>query len=272
MAALSAARALLFVPGDRPDRFAKAAASGADGIVLDLEDAIAPARKALARNEVRNWLRAGGRGIVRINPVGSPWYEEDVRALAGMACPVLLPKTSSSEQVRALLDLLPPGCSVVALLETAAGILNAPAICATSGVVRAAFGNGDLGAELRLDPANRTGLATARSTVVLASAAARLAPPLDGVTLSYADNAALESDLRHALDLGFGGKLCIHPGQVPLVRKAFAPSPAEVRWARDVVNADRDGSVTTVNQTMIDRPILDRAKRILAETGFSQRG
>jgi len=261
---LSTARAVLFVPGDRPDRFAKAIASGADAVVPDLEDAVAPGRKPLARKEVRQWLDSGGGGVVRVNSVDSPWYDEDVEALAGFADAVMLPKASSAEQVRALVA---SGCAVVPLLETAAGILNAAAICAVPGVVRAAFGNGDLGLELRLDAGNQPGLATARSMVVLASAAAGIGAPLDGVTLSYSDGQALESDLRHAVELGFGGKLCIHPSQVTAVRSAFAPRPGEVRWARDVLRADVDGAAVAFGGTMIDRPIVARARQILSAAG-----
>lgn len=261
---IAAAQTLLFVPGDRPDRFAKAVASGADDIVLDLEDAVASDRKIAARTEVRRWLEAGGRGVVRINPAESPWYDDDVHALQGLRCAVMLPKTSSGDQVRALLARLPDGSFVLPLLETATGILSAAPICATPGVVRAAFGNGDLSVELCLDPTNQVGLAAARSAVVLASAASHIAQPLDGVTIAYNNDQALLDDIQHALDLGFGGKLCIHPRQVPPVREAFIPSAEQIQWARNVVEAGRSGAVTTVDNTMVDRPILIRARQLLA--------
>ncbi|MEU6145583.1 CoA ester lyase [Streptomyces sp. NPDC047081] len=260
---LAPARTLLFVPGHRPDRFAKAAGSGADGIVLDLEDAVGPELKDAAREHVRAWLADGGRGVVRVNAPGTEWYDADVAALSGRPCPVMLPKAADPDQVGRLLADLPAGSAVVPLIETAAGVLEARSICAAPGVVRAAFGSVDLGAGLGVDPDDRAALATARSLLVLASAAAGTAPPLDGVTTALDDERALRADTRHAATLGFSGKLCVHPRQVAVVHAEFAPSDEELRRAKEIVAAAGEGSVAVLDGRMIDRPVVERARRLL---------
>jgi citrate lyase subunit beta / citryl-CoA lyase len=260
---LSAARTLLFVPGDRPDRFAKAAAAGADGVILDLEDAVAPSRKDAARAEVREWLAGGGAGIVRVNAVGTRWHEADLQLAAELRIPVMLPKAEDPDDVARVVAALAGGL-VVALLETAAGVLAARAVCAVAGVVRPAFGNVDLAAELGVDHADHTALAHARQSVVLASSAAGAAPPIDGVTTAIADEQALRDDLRHAVRTGFTGKLCIHPRQVAVAHDAFAPGVEQLEWARRVLAAAPDGAATAVDGQMVDAPVLARARRILA--------
>jgi citrate lyase subunit beta / citryl-CoA lyase len=260
---IASARSLLFVPGSRPDRFAKARASGADEIVIDLEDAVAPDEKAQAREHVRQWRATEGTGVVRINGPDSQWYEDDVAALTDRPCAVMLPKAASKEEIAGLMNRLAPGSCVIPLLESAVGVLEARGICAAAGVVRAAFGNADLAGDLGVDPADRTALAHARAATVLASAASRVAPPLDGVTIALTDDEVLRADAEHAAALGFTGKLCIHPRQVPIVHEVFSASPEELAWAREVV-ARASESVTVVDGRMIDKPVIDRARRLLA--------
>jgi citrate lyase subunit beta/citryl-CoA lyase len=261
--ALSAARTLLFVPGDRPDRFAKAGAAGADVVILDLEDAVAASRKDAARARVRGWFAAGGTGIVRVNGAGTPWHEADLDLAAALRIPVLLPKAEDPDDVARVVAALRGG-PVIALVETAAGVLAAPAVCAVTGVVRPAFGNVDLAAELGVDPADHVALAHARQSLVLAAAAAGTAPPVDGVTTAITDDDALRDDLRHAVRTGFTGKLCIHPRQVATAREAFAPTPEQLAWARRVLAAAPDGAAAAVDGHMVDGPVLARARRFLA--------
>jgi citrate lyase subunit beta/citryl-CoA lyase len=149
---LATARTLLFVPGDRPDRFGKATASGADPVVLDLENAVAPAHKDDARRHVLTWLEAGHDALVRINSVGTPWYADDVAALRGQARAVMLLKAEHPGQVAAVRDSLPAESAIMPLIETAAGVLHATAICAVNAVVRPAFGHIDLAAQLGVSP------------------------------------------------------------------------------------------------------------------------
>jgi citrate lyase subunit beta / citryl-CoA lyase len=257
---LASVTSLLFVPGHRPDRFAKAAAAGAGAIVLDLEDAVAPADKDSARAHVTAWLADGGAGIVRINPPGTPWYAADLKAVAGH--PVMLPKAETAEQVAGL-----GSAAVLPLIESAAGMLAAAQILAAPGVVRAAFGSIDLSVGLGVDPDDPTALLFARSQLVLASAAAGVAGPVDGVTTDVTDDERLAADARRAAALGFTGKLCIHPRQLAAVHAAFRPSDDELGWARRVVEAFADAGVATLDGKMIDKPVVDRARRMLARVG-----
>ena len=259
---IASARSFLFVPGDRPDRFAKAASSGADVIIIDLEDAVAGADKARARACAAEWLEAGNLAAVRINPPGTPWFEQDLDAVTSHGCPVMVPK---AEAVPALADIgrrAEGKCPLIPLVETALGVERAAEVCATAGAVRVALGNVDLASELGIAHDDHTALVHARSKLVFASAATNLAPPVDGVTTSITDTAALDGDVAHARRLGFSGKLCIHPRQVEPVASGFAPTEAERKWARAVVDAG--DSVTQIDGQMIDKPLLERARRILA--------
>jgi len=263
VAATKAARSLLFVPGTRADRFAKAVASGADAIIIDLEDAVGAGEKDQARAEAHRWRAAGNPGLIRINDADSPCYESDVAALAEWPGIVMLPKVTHAGQVEDLWGSLPPGSGVVPLLESADAILNAPSICAARGVVRVAFGNGDLARALGVSHADRQALLLPRSMIVLAAAAHRLPPPLDGVTTSVRDAQIVHDDARHAASLGFSGKMCIHPAQVPVVNAAFSPTAEEIDWAEKVLRAAATGAVGVSDDEMIDRPFIERARNIL---------
>ncbi len=244
----------LFVPGDRPDRFGKAVASGADVVILDLEDAVAPADKGAARAHVVAWLAGGGHAMVRINAPGTPWFGADVEAVSAYAVPVMVPKAENPGALAGFSE-------VTALVETALGVERAHELAASGSVRRLAFGAVDLATQLGVDPDDRTAFTYARSRLVMASAAAGLEPPLDGVTTDLADPGRLLSDVRYARRLGFGGKLCIHPAQIDVVRTGFAPTEAELAWARKIVTAGE--SVSTVDGQMVDRPVLERARRLL---------
>jgi citrate lyase subunit beta/citryl-CoA lyase len=269
------ARTFLFVPGDRPDRFGKAAAAGADAVILDLEDAVAPDRKDQAREHVRAWLGQGNLAVVRINAAGTPWHAGDVAMLAGVAgslAAVMVPKAENPQQLAALAADLPAATPVIPLIETAAGVLRAAAVCAVPGVVRPAFGSVDLAAQLGVDHQAHAAFQHARSALVLAAAAAGCAAPVDGVTTAIADEASLRADLAHADALGFTGKLCIHPRQVAVANQCLSPSAAELHWARQVIAAGRDGSASALNGQLIDRPVVLRAEAMLARASRVQAG
>lgn len=258
----------LFVPGDRPERFAKAAAAGADLVVLDLEDAVAPGVKDTARADVADWLdRAEVLCAVRVNAT-APLLDADLADLAALAgsAPrlVMLPKAEDPALVADVVARLPRGSRVVALVETARGVLTAPAVAAVPGVERLAFGSFDLAAELGVDPDHGPAMATARGALVLASAAAGLAAPVDGVTGAVDDAQRLAADVATSRALGFAAKLCIHPRQVPAVAEAFAPSADERAWAERVLAGAGDNGVAVVDGRMIDKPVVDRARRVLA--------
>ncbi len=265
MGILGAATTLLFVPGDRPERFAKAEAAGADLVVIDLEDAVSPAAKDDARAAALEW-QGTAKAAVRINATGTPWHHADVTALAADGVPrlVVVPKADAASLVAAA-SALPAGTELLALVETAAGVLDAAAIAAVPGVARLAIGTYDLAAELGVDPDDAVALAAARGALVLASAAAGLPAPVDGVTGAVRDPERLAADVAAARRLGFGGKLCIHPTQVGPTARGFAPRPVERDWARRVVTAvdSAGGGVCTVDGRMIDEPVVVRARRIL---------
>jgi citrate lyase subunit beta / citryl-CoA lyase len=261
------ARTFLFVPGDRPDLFGKAASSGADVIILDLEDAVAADRKREARENIRAWLGEGNQASIRINGDGTPWQTEDVAMIAGLPGPVaavMVPKAESGERLAALSRGLPAGTGIIPLIETAAGILQAATVCAAPNVVRPAFGSIDLAAQLGLDPRSHAAFQHARSSLVLAAAAAGSAAPIDGVTVGITDEANLRADLAHAMALGFTGKLCIHPRQVAPANECLTPSDADLEWARQVVAVGQSGSASVCDGQMIDRPVVLRAEAILA--------
>ncbi|WP_055558108.1 CoA ester lyase [Streptomyces sp. NBRC 110028] len=259
---VAAARTLLFVPGHRPDRFDKAARSGADLVVVDLEDAVAADDKERARQATADWPGLGVRTVVRVNAPGTPWFEADLHLAADHGCPVMVPKAEDPAVLGAIAARTAGRCPVIALIETALGVERAYEVCSVPGVVRAAFGNVDLAAQLGVAHDDALPLTHARSRLVLASAAAGIHPPVDGVTTALRDPQALAADTAHARRLGYAGKLCVHPVQIGPVADGFGPSASELRWARAVLDAGE--SVTTVDGHMVDRPVLERARGILA--------
>ncbi|MGW5106093.1 HpcH/HpaI aldolase/citrate lyase family protein [Nocardia sp. NPDC004123] len=259
------ATTLLFVPGDRPERFAKAAASGADLVVLDLEDAVAPDHKGVARGHVAEWLADGRECAVRINAPGTAWHVEDVEMVARHHCAVMLPKAEATETVQKVSEQLGKYSCLIALIETARGVMDAREIATVPTVRRLAFGSFDLAAQLGVDPADREALASARAALVLASAAMGLGGPIDGVTGDLRNNDLLTDDVHYARRLGFTGKLCVHPRQVATVSAALRPTAEQIRWAQTIADATSSDGVTAVNGQMIDKPVLDRAYRILQQ-------
>ncbi len=258
-------RSYLFVPGDRPERFAKALASGADAVIVDLEDAVAPANKNAARDAVAGALDATQPIVLRINGADTAWFADDARLAAhpGVAA-VMLPKAASADPVAAL-RAASGGKPVLALVESAAGMSNVAALAATPGVARLVFGSIDF--QLDLDIADDDlALLAFRSQLVLASRVANLPAPVDGVTTTLDDAVRIELEARRARSLGFGAKLCIHPRQVAIVNSAFSPAEAELAWAQRVVDAAAaaDGAAVAVDGKMVDAPVLSRARRLLA--------
>ncbi|MEO5797396.1 MAG: CoA ester lyase [Rhodoferax sp.] len=261
------AQTYLFVPGNRPERFAKALASGADRVIVDLEDAVLPADKPLARRAFAEWHATAdtSRVLLRINDAHSPFYADDMALLRACTLPsVMLAKAESPAQI-ADLQAAHSG-TVLALLETARGLLAAQAIAATSGVARLAFGSIDYALDLDL-PSDSPALDMAAVHLALASRAANLPAPVAGVTVAL-DAQVVAADMAHAQRLGFAAKMCIHPSQVSAVRTALAPSAADLAWATRVLaaySANPTGALQ-LDGKMIDRPVLLKAQRLLAST------
>jgi len=253
----------LFVPADRPERFAKAAASGADAVIIDLEDAVAPVAKEAARGALAAALPAA-TVIVRVNAAGTPWHDGDIDLIHRLgAVGVMLPKAEDPDAVAGVTCRLRGPRPVIPLIETALGIHRAAAIAATHGVTQLAFGPADYRNDIGCGDAPEA-LLLARSTLVLASRLAGLTAPLDGPCFDFRDAEKTTEESRHARMLGFGGKLCIHPDQVAWVKDAFRPSDADIAWAQKVVAAEGRGSATNLDGTLIDAPVVARARRMLA--------
>jgi citrate lyase subunit beta/citryl-CoA lyase len=273
MSGVREARSLLFVPGTRNDRFDRALASGADGVIVDLEDSVAASDKEAARESARRWLPgAGRRAIVRVNAVDTAWHADDLRMAAQVGCSVMLPKADSIEALVKVRADLPDRCRLVALIETARGVRDIAGLCASRLVDRLAFGSVDFAVELGLDPARSSPtVAYARSAVVVASAASNLPPPLDGVTTATDDPQRLDADLADAADAGFGGKLAIHPNQVAAINGTWTPDPTDVTWAERVITAfaSAGGGVISLDGQMVDLPVHTRARRIVTRAALS---
>jgi citrate lyase beta subunit len=264
------ARSLLFAPGSDERKLRSALGSAADAVVADLEDAVAPAQKDAARELVAA-LRPP---VVRVNGADTTWFADDL-ALVGELGPsaIVLPKATPD----AVAVLGPDGPPVIAIVETAMGVRLAYETASAPRVAALLLGAVDLGAELGLEPRpDGLEILYARSQVVVGSAAAGIRPPFDIVHVDVRDEQGLEEESRLARSLGFRGKACIHPAQLDVVHRVFAPTEEELAWARRVVDAyERETGegrgVFALNGAMVDLPVVERARRILAEAERSER-
>lgn len=263
------ARSYLFVPADRPERYAKALGSGADAVIVDLEDAVAPAAKDSARAMLADWLARGAgpasvRVIVRINAADTPWFDDDLALLrSARVAAAMLPKAERSDD----LARIPHEC-LLPLVETAAGVDALRELARAPRVQRLVFGSIDLQADLGI-AGDDDELLLFRSQLVLHSRLAGIAPPVDGVCAAIDDAAALEAQTLRARRLGFAAKLCIHPRQVDAVNRGFTPSPEELAWARRVIEAAAaaGGAAVAVDGKMVDKPVLLRAQALMQQAG-----
>jgi citrate lyase subunit beta/citryl-CoA lyase len=255
----------LFCPADRPDRYDKAL-ERADAVILDLEDAVAARDKAAAREALVSHPLDPSRTIVRVNGFQTPDFEDDLAALAKTSYrTVMLPKTTNAAETHAL-----RGYDVIALCETAAGILAAGDIAATEHVVALFWGAEDLVASLggtssrRADGRYRDVARHARSSVLLAAAANGIAA-IDSVYLDIADLAGLAAEAEDAVASGFSASACIHPTQVDTIRAAYAPTAAQVERARAILAlAETSHGVFAYEGQMVDEPVLRHARTLLA--------
>lgn len=259
-------RSYLFVPADRPERFAKALASRADAVIVDLEDAVAPQAKAAARDALARWLVQGHEPVwLRINSVDTEWFTADLRLCgAPGVAGVMLPKAERRTDLARISDAA-PARPLLPLIETAAGFNALRELTHCPGVQRLAFGSIDFQLDLGIAGDNEE-LLFFRSQLVLASRLGGLAAPVDGVSTGINDTAQLQADTARARRLGFGAKLCIHPAQVRLVNEAFSPSTTEIAWAERVLEAaaQAGGAAVAVDGKMVDKPVLLRAQALLA--------
>ncbi|MBP0616897.1 HpcH/HpaI aldolase/citrate lyase family protein [Jiella mangrovi] len=257
---LAAARSFLFVPATRPERIEKAKASGADAVIVDLEDAVAPQEKAAARETLQAALVEDAGILLRINAAGTKWHDEDLALLAHPGISgVVLAKAERAEDIEKL------GKPVVALIETARGLANARPIAAARGTRRLAFGTIDFMADLGL-PEDGAAMAIYRAELALASRLAGIGPPIDGVTTAIDDDALIAEETRRALAFGFGARLAIHPRQIGPIHDALRPTDAEIARARRIVEAAEtsDGGAIRLDGAMVDAPVVLQARAVLA--------
>ncbi|BCJ76713.1 CoA ester lyase [Catellatospora sp. IY07-71] len=295
-------RSYLYVPGDAPAKLAKALTVGADALIVDLEDAVPPAAKETARETVAAFVATAASGSfgetartpsdhravspklprvwVRVNP-GEAGHADAAAVVGAGLAGVCLAKTESVAQLAALdgvltrlerrAGLAPGGVRVVPLLESAAAVLDAPALARGPRVARLQLGEADLAADLgvTLGPDERE-LLWARSHTVLASAAAGIAPPVAPVSVNFRDLDTLRGSTLALKRLGFRGRACIHPAQLPVVHEVFTPAESEVAAARDLVRryeqAIRDGSGVCLDERgrLVDEAVVRSARRLLA--------
>ena len=269
---LARARTLLFVPGNRPERFDKAFTSGADAVVLDLEDSVPTAAKHAAREAIAAaWTSLRARGVplvVRVNPLDSVLGQEDVHWLARLTpgASVMVPKADTAPNLAAL-NARFPEASLLPLIESAAGYVNLEQISGVNGVLRLVVGHIDFLADTGLQcSVDERELAPLRFAVAMHTRLHRLAPAVDGVTTAIDDEALIRADTQRALAFGFTAKLCIHPKQVPIVHAALAPSEEALEWARRVIAADAAaaGAAVQLDGRMVDVPVVQQARRTLA--------
>ncbi len=266
------ARSFLFTPGNRPERFEKAARSGADVIILDLEDGVPPADKPAARDAIaREWPRLQPIGVpvvVRINALTSVWGEDDLKWLARLDAPaaVMLPKAEAAATIEHVHDAL-KGLPVLPLIESAAGHAALPAVAGARGVLRLFLGHIDFMADTGIVcDDDETEVGPLRFAMAMATRAHQLASPIDGVTIQIADLDRLRRDMRRGVRYGFGGKMCIHPSQVAVIHEAIEPTEQELAWARKVIAADEaaGGAATQVDGRLVDLPVVLQARRTVA--------
>jgi citrate lyase subunit beta / citryl-CoA lyase len=279
-ATLRPRRSLLYMPASNPRALAKARTLAADGLIIDLEDAVAPDAKESARAIVAAALaegRYGGRELVlRVNALDTPWGHADLAAVATMPIEaVLLPKVESPERVTltvSLLDALgaPESLMLWCMLETPRGILYAREIAAASPRLAAlVLGTSDLTKDLHaLATQNRLPLITSLGIAVLAARAYGLVI-LDGVYLDLADDEGLTASCRQGRELGFDGKTLIHPKQIAAANTAFAPTRDEIEWSRRIIAAHAEAAaagkgVVLVDGRLIENLHVENARRLLA--------
>lgn len=267
-------RTALFVPATRPERISKALASGADRVIVDLEDAVAENLKVEARDNLDRFLNdnPSAQILVRINAPGHPQQAEDIALChrhAGVVG-VLLPKVESAEQVALVAAT---GKPVWPIIESALGLQALPAIAQSEGVERLSFGALDLGLDLGLSSGTAAAeriLDQARYGILLQSILAGLASPLDSVFPDIKNPEGLAQMAADARDMGFGGMLCIHPAQVEVVHQTLMPDSDELNWAQRVMSASASGEgVFVVDGQMVDAPVIGQARRVLQRAGLT---
>jgi citrate lyase subunit beta/citryl-CoA lyase len=258
-------RSWLFAPGHNERMLAKVFAAGADEVLLDLEDAVPPDFKDRARDLVRDVVSSKA-AWVRVNRSQTETCERDLKAVAGTARGLRIPKVESAVDI-AWVRARAPGLPLTATIESALGLVRAFEIASAEGVVNLAYGGADLAVDLGIDEAGEEETVYARSHLVVASRAANIEAPSDGVYTRLNDDDGLRQAASRARRLGFFGKSAIHPRQVPVINEVFSPSATEQEWALRVLAAFEasGGAATKMDDgTFVDTAVAARARRIVS--------
>jgi citrate lyase subunit beta / citryl-CoA lyase len=263
-------RSFLYVPGDRPDRVAKAFASAADAVIVDLEDSVRPDSKVAARDVLRSVAahRPGAAELwVRINAGAEGVVDLDLLSATDGIDGVVVAKCETTDWLDRVASAVSVGTAIAALIESARGMHDVAALAGHVAVSRCHLGEVDLLADLggRL-PGGHSLIDAARVALVVASAAAAIDPPVGGVHLEIDDLVALTSSSTTMADLGFGGRAVVHPSHVAAVNEAFAPSAADIAWATDVLArwaGGGAGALRGADGSMIDEAVVRRARRLV---------
>ncbi len=272
MKTLASARSFLFVPANRPERFGKALSSGADSVILDLEDSVPLIAKADARTAIRqSWPQlhqAACAVVIRINSPDTEWGQQDLTDLQNLPnlAGIVVPKCESAQSLKTVAEAF-AGIPSLPIIESAAGYLALAEIAQAPHVCRLVVGHIDFLADTGMSCSqDQRELDALRFEVAMQTRRANLAPGVDGVTVSVDDEALIRADSERALRFGFGAKLCIHPKQVPVVHQAFAPTPSQIDWAQRVLAAmaASQGSAIQLDAKMVDLPVVLQAQRLLA--------
>ncbi|NLC32427.1 MAG: HpcH/HpaI aldolase/citrate lyase family protein [Clostridiales bacterium] len=277
-------RSLLFVPGNHPGMLLNADVYGADALIFDLEDAVAPSEKDAARILVRSALQSSGYSgaeiIIRINPLDSEFIQEDIKVMAALKPDFIMPtKVANADDIVKIADMItqaeiengivPGSVKLLPLLETAMGIENAYEVARASERVKAIFlGAEDLSSDLQaLRSKSNEEILYARGRVVMAARAAGI-DAYDTPFTDVNDDEGLARDAQYARAIGFTGKAAISPRHVPAINEAFSPTQKEISYAREVMEAIKEAQrlgkgAISLHGKMVDKPIVDRARRVL---------
>lgn len=261
------ARSYLFVPANRVERFEKALNTQADAVIIDLEDAVPTDLKISARESLKQWLieHHQYQVMIRTNAINTEWFSEDIQlAKLDNVIAIILPKTESVEDIKAIHAV--KKIATYALIETPLGFANIRQIAQAENVNALMFGSIDFQLEMNMQGGYEE-LISFRNEFVLASKLAGIEAPIDGVTVDFKNEAIVKLETQQAKNLGFTGKLCIHPNQVDIVNLTFTPTEAEIAWANKVLDAvnEAQGQAISLEGKMIDLPVILRAEKILKQ-------
>lgn len=256
----------LYVPGDRPDRFEKAVAAGTQLVIVDLEDAVSPDRKAMAREAVTAWLAdRPDDDRVRIDVRVNPGDHDDLAAVAGLprAVGVRLPKVESPSAVAVAATIVGTDRPIAALIETAVGVEAMTAVASHPALAEIALGEADLASDL--GTGDDSILDWVRARLIVAARAAGLPAPMMSVYPAIGDLDGLRVDTERGRRMGFVGRTAVHPSQLPVIATAFTPSEVDVDWASEVLAVTANGGVGRIaSGEMVDQAMRGRAERIVA--------